>query len=102
MNANILEIAREAFDLVNEVDAERRLRMFLRAVADTVIQGASDPDFCLRLHPVGTFKTEARPARNRINPRTGKLFFTPDQTRVVFELNCRIDKAGKPVPLELK
>lgn len=102
MNTNIVEIAREAFNLSNEVDAERRLRMFLRAVADTVIDGASDPGFSMRLHPIGTFKTESRPARHRINPRTGKLFFTPEQTRVTFELSCRINKAGKPVAKELK
>ncbi len=96
MPMNLVQIARDAFALTNDVEAERRLRLFLRAVADTVIEGASDPQFSLRIHPVGTFKTESRPARNRINPRTGKLFHTPEQTRVVFELSRRIDRAGKP------
>ncbi len=102
MKPNIIEIAREAFELTNEIDAERRLKIFLRAVANTVIEGAGDPEFSLRLHPVGTFRTENRPARNRINPRTGKLFFTPKQTRVVFELSCRINNAGKPEAKELE
>ena len=68
LKPTIVEIAREAFELTNEVEAERRLRIFLRALADTVIEGASDPPFSQRLHPVGTFKTESRPSRNRINP----------------------------------
>ena len=102
MTPNLVEIARETFDLCNEIDAERRLRLFLRAVADTVMEGASDPGFSLRLHPVGTFKTENRPARNRINPRTGKLFHTPEQTRVIFELNRRLNRVGKPLAKEVE
>ena len=98
----IVEIAREAFDLANEVDAERRLRLFLRAVADRVIEGASDPDFSLRMHPIGTFKTDNRPVRNRVNPWPSMLFFTPEQTRSTFELSCRIIKAGQPMAKELK
>lgn len=101
MSPNIIEIAREAFEIPTEADAERRLRNFLRAVADTVAEGLADPQFSLRLHPVGTFKAEHRPARKRVNPRTGKLFFTPDQVRITFELSRRLNRAGKPKPSEL-
>jgi nucleoid DNA-binding protein len=51
---------------------------------------------------VGTFKAEHRPARRCVNPRTGKLFFTPEQVRLTFELSRRLSRAGKPKASELR
>ena len=96
MCPNIIEIAKEAFELPEHADTERLLRNFLRAIAKTVAEGVADPQFSLRLHPVGTFKSERRPARKRVNPRTGQLLFTPEQVRLTFELSRRLNKAGKP------
>ena len=45
---------------------------------------------------MGTFKSECRPARKRVNPRTGQLRFTPEQVRLTFELSRRLNKVGKP------
>jgi hypothetical protein len=46
-------------------------------------------------------KAFGRPARKRVNPRTGMLLFTPEQVRLTFELSRRLTRAGKPKASEI-
>ena len=91
----IAERVKQTLGLSSNAAATATVKAVRDAIVDELEHGIKDKAFELRIHGLGTFKTEAIAAKMGRNPSTGLAQAFPARTKLKFKLTQGLANLGK-------